>query len=145
MRRITAGRHTLIIPEKGSSCSLWESYYEELKQVTGKKNAKVLWLVTWKENGSSACLVKSGFVAWLNSHDLDVTNAATNAIADLSDIGDNLLGLGKGLTRLIRTGAPVALAIATVLMLFTAFRTAKSIDLTALATGKQLKRLGLNQ
>ncbi|MGB3467072.1 MAG: hypothetical protein WBA74_17455, partial [Cyclobacteriaceae bacterium] len=110
----------------------------------GKNNARMLWLITWQENGSAGCLVKSNFVSWLKRNDLDVTNAATNAIADLSDIGDNLLGIGKGLTTLVRKGAPLALAIATVLVLFTAFRTAKTIDLTDFLPGKKIKKLAVS-
>ena len=110
MALITVGTRTIHVPDKGSPCQLWKTYYQQL-QYLGKRTAKTAWLLTWKENGSGSCTTNADFNRWLKRHDIDVSNAATRAVADLSAIQGNIFGLGKKLSG-VTSFVPVLLLVA---------------------------------
>ncbi len=143
MRQINVGNSTYFIPGKGSPCELWKSYYEDLRKSVGRDNAKTIWLVTWSEVGAVSCTTNADFNKWLKRHDMDVSNASTRAIADLSGIGGNLLGLGKNMTKIVSVGAPILLGGTTLLILILLINTFRNKDISDLAmltpTGRATK------
>ena len=116
------------VPESDDSCNLWTSYFKQLKEATGHENAKMLWLLTWKSNGSKLCSTNAEFNRFLKKNDIDVSSATTRAIADLSAIGGNLFGLGKKLTKTVSVGLPMALVVILAAVLFVLLKTAKNVD-----------------
>lgn len=102
----------IIIPEKRSECSEWISYYKKLDEKFGAENAKTIWLKTWQVNGSVAsCTTRPDFNAFFKKHDIDVTNLATAAVASAADLGGSLMGLGKGITKMLVYGVPIVLTV----------------------------------
>jgi len=102
----------IIIPEKSSECSEWISYYKKLDEKFGAENAKTIWLKTWQANGSVAsCTTRPDFNAFFKKHDIDVTNLATAAVASAADLGGSLMGLGKGITKMLVYGVPIVLTV----------------------------------
>ena len=97
MALITIEKKTIHVPEQGSPCELWKTYLKEL-QYFGKNTAKTAWLLTWQKNGSTSCTTNASFNKWLKRNDIDVSSAATRAVADLSAIQGNIFGFGKKLT-----------------------------------------------
>ena len=116
----------IIIPESGSPCDTWRVYFSKLKKKFGSDNAKTIWLFTWAANGDSTCTTNSEFNKFLSKNDIDVSSAATRAVADITSIGDNILGGFKSMTKLVPIVAGVALVgvLGTVLVIL--FRTAKN-------------------
>lgn len=108
----------IVIPESSASCDSWRAYHTTLKQKFGKVNARTLWLKTWEFNGSVSCTTNADFNKWLKKNEIDVSSAATRAIADVSAIGGNILGFGKMATRLITIGVPVVLVFALLLLAY---------------------------
>ncbi len=108
---VTIHSQTILIPESGDPCELWVSYYTTLKKHAGSAHARMLWLVTWKANGNIRCTTNPQFNQWLQKNNLDVSNAATRTIADLSQMGSNIAGLGKNLTTVVAWGIPITLVI----------------------------------
>ena len=92
---------TFIIPAKQSPCTAWQHYYDQLKKEFGKQFAASAWLMSWQKNGSQLCTTDAAFNKWLASIKIDVSNTATRAIADISDIGSNILGTGKSLSAVV--------------------------------------------
>ncbi len=133
MAQITIENKTFVIPEKNSPCNLWRTYFEQLKQAVGKKQAKTIWLVTWGENGATTCTLKPEFNNWLKQYDIQVANTSAKAVADLSSIGGNVLGLGKRMTYIASIGTPVLLGGAALAVLLLLYNTAKRGDITDLA------------
>lgn len=135
-----------LIPEAGDPCAFWTSYYTRLKSELGSANAKMIWLMTWKSNGATRCTTSPQFNTWLKKHDLDVSNMATRTIADLSEIGGNMFGLGKNLTKVLAVGLPVLLAVILVSVIVLLQKSAKTIELSDIAmltpAGRGLKLLG---
>lgn len=99
----------IIIPDSGAECAEWISYYSKLQDKFGELNARTIWLKTWQVNGSTSCTTKPDFNAFLKKHKIDVSNAATAAVAGIADIGGDILGMGKGLTKVLLYGGPVVL------------------------------------
>ena len=100
----------IIIPEKSSECSEWISYFKKLDEKFGSENAKTIWLKTWQVNGSvTACTTRPDFNTFFKKQDIDVTNLATSALASAADLGGSILGLGKGITKVLTYGVPVVL------------------------------------
>ncbi|MEO9870353.1 MAG: hypothetical protein ABJQ69_03560 [Ekhidna sp.] len=152
MAEITIGRRKFFIPEKGSPCDLWRTYFTKLKSEVGAENAKMLWLITWDKNGSASCTTNAAFNKWLKRNEIDVSSAASRAVADVSAIGANILGLSKNMTKALSFGVPILLGGVTIVILMVLFNTAKKADLSDVAaitpigraaklTGN-LKRLG---
>jgi len=102
---------SFLVPESNDPCELWVGYFNSLKADLGTSNARTLWLVTWKTNGSSSCTTNGNFNRWLKKNNMDVSSAATRAIADASEIGSNFMGLGKNLSKVAAIGIPVTLVL----------------------------------
>ena len=122
-----------LIPESGDPCDLWRAYFTKLKKEVGHENAKMIWLVTWSKNGDVSCTTNADFNRFLQKNQIDVSGAATRAVADVSAIGGNILGLGKNLTKVLSVGVPVALTVVLLLILIMLFNTARKADATDLA------------
>jgi hypothetical protein len=144
--QINLENRIFLIPEADDPCDLWTSYFAKLKSELGQKNAKMIWLITWKTNGSATCTTSPNFNKWLRQNNLDVSNMATRTIADLSEIGGNIFGLGKNLTKILSIGVPVILAVVLVGIIVLLKNSAKNADLSDLAmltpAGRGLKLLG---
>jgi len=144
--QINIDNRIFLVPEADDPCDFWTSYYAKLKSELGKDNAKMIWLITWKSNGSTSCTTSPNFNKWLNQNNLDVSNMATRTIADLSEIGGNIFGLGKNLTKVLSIGVPVILAVVLVGIIVLLRNTAKDADVSDLAmltpAGRGLKLLG---
>lgn len=144
--QVNVDNRIFLVPEADDPCDFWTSYYAKLKSELGRENAKMIWLITWKSNGSASCTTSPNFNKWLNQNNLDVSNMATRTIADLSEIGGNLFGLGKNLTKVLSIGVPVILAVVLVGIIVLLRNSAKNADVTDLAmltpAGRGLKLLG---
>lgn len=117
----------IIIPEKSSECSEWISYYKKLDAKFGAENAKTIWLKTWQVNGSTAsCTTRPDFNAFFKKHDIDVTNLATAAMASAADLGGSLMGLGKGVTKMLMYGVPIVITVILGVVVFAVVRVAKN-------------------
>ena len=103
-------------------------------------------MFTWKSNGSASCTTSPNFNKWLNQNNLDVSNMATRTIADLSEIGGNLFGLGKNLTKILSIGVPIILAVTLIGIIAMLRNTTKNADVSDLAmltpAGRGIKLLG---
>ncbi|EDP96537.1 hypothetical protein U8527_10505 [Kordia algicida OT-1] len=133
-----------LIPEAEDTCDFWTSYYRQLKKKLGKHNAKMIWLVTWKSNGSTFCSTSPTFNKWLKTNDLNVSNMATRTIADLSGIGGSILGFGKNMTKILSLGIPILLIvvlIGIVIMLRNSTKNATIKDLAMLTPAGQAAKL----
>lgn len=130
---IEVGKRSFVIPQTDDPCDLWRSYFLKLKKETGYENAKMLWLITWSKNGSASCTTNSEFNQFLRKNQIDVSNASTRAVADISAIGSNVLGMGKNLTRMFSIGLPITLGVLLVAILIILFNTAKDADAGDLA------------
>jgi hypothetical protein len=133
MIRIQVDKSTFYIPDKDSPCALWKSYFQKLKEEVGRDNAKLIWLVTWDENGAISCTTNPEFNSFLKKNDIDVSNQATRAVAGFSELGQNVLGFGKSLTKMLSIGLPIALGSTLVFILFILVKTAQSSDVKDLA------------
>lgn len=122
-----------IVPESNDPCELWVGYFNTLKATVGTTNARTIWLVTWKTNGSSSCTTNGDFNKWLKKNRIDVSSAATRAIADASEIGSNFMGLGKNLSKVVSIAVPVTLTLLLAVIGLILWNTAKKTDATDLA------------
>ena len=120
---------TFFVPGKDAPCDQWRSYFDQLKRHTGTRNARLLWLETWRVNGSDFCTTNAGFNKWLAQNRIDVSSALTRGVADASEIGSNILGLGKNLTKYISIAIPVFSAMVALILLYFLFRTAQTSEL----------------
>lgn len=140
-----AYRKTFLIPEANDPCAIWVGYYSKLKLEVGADNAKMLWLITWKDRGATSCLTNPSFNNWLVKNKIDVSNIATRTISDLSEIGGNFLGMGKNLTKILSIGVPVflgAILIGGIVMLRNSTKNADLTDLVGFTPlGKGIKLL----
>jgi hypothetical protein len=117
----------IIVPEKSSECSEWISYFKKLEEKFGAENAKTIWLKTWQVNGSTVtCTSRPDFNAFFKKHDIDVTNLATSAVASAADLGGSILGLGKGVTKVLTYGVPIVLAAVIAAILYALVRVSKN-------------------
>ncbi|WP_027393164.1 hypothetical protein [Aquimarina latercula] len=123
----------LLVPEPSDPCELWVGYFNSLKAALGTNNARTIWLVTWKTNGSSSCTTNGDFNRWLKKNKIDVSSAATRAIADASEIGSNFMGLGKNLSKIASVAVPVTLTFLLAIIALILWNTAKKADVTDLA------------
>ncbi len=142
---LTVKKKVFIIPEPGDPCDIWRAYFSKLKSEVGKENAKMLWLITWSKNGSSTCTTNEDFNKFLKKNEIDVSSAATRAIADVSAIGSNVLGLNKNLTKVISIGVPVALSailLFILILLFNVARKTEPKDLVMMYPGGRAARMG---
>lgn len=133
MRTLKVENTTLYVPDSSSPCETWKTYFAQLKGAVGKSNARTLWLFTWDQAGDTGCTTSSDFNRWLKANGLDVSNAATRALADVSGLGEHMLGLGKNLTKVVSLGVPVLLAIIVLVVGITLVRVGKNADLGDLA------------
>lgn len=144
--QITIDNRIFLVPEADDPCDFWTSYFTKLKSEIGRENAKMIWLITWKTNGSTSCTTSPGFNKWLKQNNLDVSNMATRTIADLSEIGGNLFGLGKSLTKVLSIGVPVILGVVLVGIIILLKNSAKNADVSGIAmltpAGRSLKLIG---
>jgi len=62
-----------------------------------------------------------------------VSSAATRAVADVSAIGGNILGLGKNLSKVVSVAVPIVLAGGLLVILIILFNTAKKKDVSDVA------------
>jgi hypothetical protein len=124
----------IIVPEKSSECSEWISYFKKLEKKFGADNAKTIWLKTWQVNGSvTACTTRPDFNAFFKKQDIDVTNLATSAVASAADLGGSILGLGKGMTKVLTYGVPIALALVLAAIVYAFVRISKNTTPSDLA------------
>lgn len=130
---IEVKRRKFLIPESGDPCDMWRAYFTKLKKEVGHENAKMLWLITWSQNGSVSCTTNADFNKFLKRNAIDVSSAGTRAVADISAIGGNILGLGKNLTKVLSIGIPIALVSVLVVILIILFNTAKKTDASDVA------------
>ena len=130
---LQAYQHRFTVPEEGDPCALWQAYFRQLKKTVGTDNARTIWLLTWSKNGSISCTTNAAFNTVLQQNRIDVSSAATRAVADAAQIGSNFLGMGKNLSRLLSIGIPLALAGVLVGILVMIFNTARKADATNLA------------
>ena len=152
MATITVKNEVFHIPDSNSPCDLWRTYFTKLKSKMGKENAKTIWLMTWGAHSPEFCTTNADFNKWLKRNDIDVSNAATRAIADLSKIGGNILGLGKNMTKIVSVGAPILLGVVTIAITIIVINSSKKMtvaDLVAAHPGgraaykmKGLKAIG---
>ncbi len=144
--QVNIDNRIFLIPEADDPCDLWTSYFAKLKSELGQENAKMIWLITWKSNGSTSCTTSPNFNKWLLKNDLDVSNMATRTVADLSEIGGNIFGFGKRLTAVLSIGIPVLLAlvlVGVIVLLKNSTKEANVSDLAMLTpVGRGLKLLG---
>lgn len=133
MPEVTVGNKSFFIPESDSPCDLWRAYYDKLLKEVGRNNARTIWLVTWTQNGSTSCTTNADFNRWLKQNEIDVSNAATRAVADVSAIGGNILGLGKSLSKVLSIGVPVLLGGVVVVILILLLKSSKKMELQDLA------------
>lgn len=124
----------IIIPEKSSECSEWISYFKKLEQLFGAEDAKTLWLKTWQVNGSvTTCTSRSDFNAFFKKQDIDVTNLATSAIANAADLGGSILGLGKGITKVLTVGVPIVLTAVILAILYAIVKVSQNTTVSDIA------------
>lgn len=125
--------HIFLVPEADDPCDFWTSYFAKLKQALGQENAKMIWLVTWKTNGALSCATRPNFNIWLKKNNLDVSNMATRTIADISEIGGHVFGLGKTLTKMLSIGIPVVLAVVFIGIIMLIRNTSQQANLSDMA------------
>lgn len=138
-----------VIPEASDPCELWVSYFNTLKKKVGQDHAKTIWLVTWQKNGSISCTTNARFNTWLKKNNIDISNIATRAIADVIEIRSNFIGLGKNLSKIATVAVPTVLAFLLVIIGVILYNTAKKAEISDLAmltpvgrsTGTALKLL----
>lgn len=138
MAEVTVGKKVFLIPDPGSPCDTWRVYFEKLRSQVGKDNAKIIWLMTWEKNGSAKCTTNADFNNFLKKNDIDVSSAATRAIADVSAIGGNILGLGKTMSKMLSIGVPLVFAsmlIVVIMLLIKAAKKTDAVDIAMLASG----------
>lgn len=138
MAEIKVNDKVFQIPDSGSPCDTWRVYFEKLTSQVGKDNAKIIWLATWSKIGSSSCTTNSDFNKFLKKNGIDVSSAATRAIADYAAIGGNILGLGKNLSKMLSIGVPVLMGsviVFAIILLMRAAKKASVVDLAMLASG----------
>lgn len=138
MAELIIDKKIFLIPDAGSPCDAWRVYFDKLQNAVGKANAKVIWLTTWNKNGSLSCTTNAEFNTFLKKNDIDVSTAATRAVADISAIGGNILGLGKNVSKILSIAMPVLLAsivTAIVIVLIKTSKKADVMDIAMLATG----------
>ena len=124
----------IIIPEKSSECSEWISYFKKLEEKFGAENAKTIWLKTWQVNGSTAaCTSRPDFNAFFKKQDIDVTNKATSASASAADLGGSILGLGKGITKVLTYGLPIVITAGIAAFLYAVIKVSKNTSASDLA------------
>ena len=124
----------IIVPEKSSECSEWISYFKKLQEKFGAENAKTIWLKTWQVNGSTtACTSRPDFNAYFKKQDIDVTNLATSAVASAADLGGSILGLGKGITKVLTYGVPIVLTAVIAAVLYAIVKVSKNTTASDIA------------
>ena len=123
----------IIIPTSSSPCDSWRAYFKKLKEKFGAVNARMIWLKTWEVNGSASCTTNANFNKWLKQNDIDVSSAATRAVADISQVGGNILGFGKTMTKAMMIGVPATLGVVVLMILIFLFRVSKEAKITDLA------------
>ena len=123
----------IIVPEGSSECSEWMAYFNKLKEHFGEGNARIIWLKTWQVNGSTSCTSKGEFNTFLKKHQIDVSNMATAAIAGISDLGGDLLGLGKNVGKIVAYGVPIVLVAIIATILYSIARISKNTSASDLA------------
>jgi hypothetical protein len=144
--QIQVENQIFLVPEGDDTCDFWTSYYQQLKKKLGKQNAKMIWLVTWKSNGSTFCTTSPTFNKWLKANDLDVSNMATRTISDISEIGGNILGFGKNMTKILSIGIPMLLIVVLIGIVMVLKNSTKNVSVKDLAmvspVGRGAKLLG---
>ncbi|TGV03637.1 hypothetical protein [Flavivirga rizhaonensis] len=140
--QVEVDNRSFLIPEATDPCDFWTSYFKELKREVDQDNAKMLWLLTWKSTGSATCTTSPNFNKWMLKNNLDVSNMATRSIADISEIGGNLFGLGKNLTKVLFIGIPIVLVVVLIVFLVMLRNTTKNADITDLTQLTPIGRLG---
>jgi len=130
MAEISIDNKVFFVPEKDSPCDLWKSYYDDLQKHVGKHHAKTIWLATWAKNGDATCNTKPGFQEWTKKHGIDVSTFPTQALAGLSQVGGNILGMGKNLSKLFAVGIPVVLGGMALLALYIVYHTTRKASIS---------------
>lgn len=118
----------IIIPEKSSECSEWIVYFKKLSERFGKENAKTIWLKTWQVYGSAmSCTTRPDFNKFFKENDIDVSNLATSAVANVADLGGSIMGFGKGMTKVLMYGVPAVATSIIVVILIVVLRASKNV------------------
>ena len=124
----------IIVPEKSSECSEWISYFKKLELKFGSENAKTIWLKTWQVNGSVAsCTTRPDFNAFFKKQNIDVTNLMTSAVASAADLGGSLMGLGKGITKVLTYGVPIVMTAVIGAVLYAVVRMSRNTSVSEVA------------
>jgi hypothetical protein len=133
MPELKVNNKIFLIPDPGSPCDTWRVYFEKLSAQVGKDNAKIIWLTTWNRNGSTSCTTNADFNKFLKKNGIDVSSAASRAVADYAAIGGNILGLGKNLSKMLSIGVPVLMASVIAVVIILLLRAAKKADVMDVA------------
>lgn len=123
----------IVVPGEGAPCDTWKEYYRNLKARFGRGNARTIWLLTWKRTGSASCTTNEDFNRFIKKHEIDVSSAATRAVADTAQIGENILGLGKNVSGALKLLVPVVLIGGVAVALYLAIKVAKNAQVEDLA------------
>ena len=133
MSPLKVGNKEWLIPDNGSSPDEWKIYFGKLSKEFGKTNARMIWLITWKEVGSMSLATNPSFNKWLQDNELDVTNALTRSVSDISEIGSNYLGLGKNISKLLKIAVPATLGLTLAIVIYFLYKTAKTASIEDIA------------
>ncbi len=131
--QLKVANHAFVVPEANDPCELWVNYYNSLVSVVGVANARTIWLVTWKHNGSNVCTTNTNFNTWLQKNKIDVSSIATRFIADSAAIGGNFMNLSKRISSVAMVAVPITLSLVIAMIGWVLWNTAKKADASDLA------------
>jgi len=140
MNSIKVNNITVLIPEKDSPCDTWKSYYDQLRKLFGKSNAKGIWLMTWSKRGAVSCTTNPAFNKWLHGIDINVSNAATKTLSDFNEMRSNIFGFGKTLTKVLAVGIPVTLMVVLFAIIFSLYKSSQNMEATDLLNSTPIGR-----
>jgi len=141
MQQLEYRKQVWDIPESDSPCDAWKTYLQKLERAFGKRHAREIWLLTWQQNGSATCTMNAQFNQWLKRKGIDVSNAATRAIASSGKLVDNVLSMGANAAALLRVGVPVALVLIVSLIGYGAYRSIRNGGIGAIANAVPVGRV----
>ncbi|WP_025741900.1 hypothetical protein [Aquimarina pacifica] len=124
---------SFLVPESNDPCEVWVAYFNSLKKSVGITNARMLWMLTWKSNGASTCTTNGDFNTWLKKNSIDVSSAATRAIADVTEIGSNFMGMSKNLSKVASVAIPATLLLILASIGVILWNTSKKVDVADIA------------
>ncbi len=137
------------VPDGNWNCSQWINYHKELKDSFGKGNANTIWLYSWQKLGQEGilsslignCAQDPDFNNYFDKQGINVGNALDESVASISQIGNNIFGLGEMATKVIMYGVPVVLIMILVPVSMFLFRAGKSASVSDVASFTPVGRL----